>query len=552
MRRRTSSRSSLLATFSPAERGRLLEHDQPLGQPLARDAAREHVRAQLLELDACARAELRVQADALAEHRIGHRDGGGERDRRVRRRLGLDGGGADVLAAADDQVRDAPGEPQVAVVADRREVAAQHPAVVRQQLAVGGGVLVVAERSGRAAARNLAGAAARGHVALAVVQPDVHARDRPAGGAEAMLAIVAHARDADRAVLVRAVELQHLGAGRVLEAGGGLGGDGLAAGEDRAQRAEVVAVEQPVAERHQELRRDAREHADALLGDRREHPLDVEALHQDGRRAEQRGHEVRAPQPESVRARHGREEDVAGVELAGVDRQAREAQPAVLVVHHALRQTGRAGGRVQQVQRVGVDRRPRLLDGRRRRGAVDTQPVESVGRDVAEHDRGELLDAVAAQVGEQLLDGRARELLVGEQRRGAGAHEQVRDLAPSRARGDADDRAPGALAGEVGDVDARPVGERDGERRAGPRAGGGEHARERRAVRVVLCPRDRSAIADQRRRVRHSPRVGGDEVAERLAPPLAAPAVSGDLLGRVHVVVRHGLAPRITNQANAW
>jgi hypothetical protein len=59
--------------------------------------------------------QLDHRAHALAEHRIGDGHGRGERDRRVRHHGGLDDRRADVLAAADDDVRSAPDHAEHAV-----------------------------------------------------------------------------------------------------------------------------------------------------------------------------------------------------------------------------------------------------------------------------------------------------------------------------------------------------------------------------------------------------------------------------------------------------
>ena len=63
----------------------------------------------------------------------------------MRRHLVLDLRGADVLAAADDEVGGAADDGEVAVGVDRREVAHAHPAVGGEQLGVGGRVVAVAE-----------------------------------------------------------------------------------------------------------------------------------------------------------------------------------------------------------------------------------------------------------------------------------------------------------------------------------------------------------------------------------------------------------------------
>ena len=59
---------------------------------------------------------------------------------------------------------------------------------------------------------------------------------------------------------------------------------------------------------------------------------------------------VQIPKPNG--AGSAEQEDVALGEVGGVDGEAVEVVPALLVVHHALRQPGRAGGRVEQEEVV--------------------------------------------------------------------------------------------------------------------------------------------------------------------------------------------------------
>ena len=91
----------------------------------------------VVEVEVAARFELDVEAHPLAEHLVGHRDRGRERDGGVLRYLGLHRRRADVLAAADDDVGRAADDAQVAVGVDGAQVADEHPAVGGEQLVVG-------------------------------------------------------------------------------------------------------------------------------------------------------------------------------------------------------------------------------------------------------------------------------------------------------------------------------------------------------------------------------------------------------------------------------
>ena len=104
--------------------------------------------------------EFGVEADLFAEHRIGHRDRRRHRDRRMRGDGVLDLRRADVLAAAQDEIRRPAGDAQVAVGVDLADVAHPHPPVAGEQLVVVG-TTEVAEAGRRTPARGLAAAGRR-------------------------------------------------------------------------------------------------------------------------------------------------------------------------------------------------------------------------------------------------------------------------------------------------------------------------------------------------------------------------------------------------------
>jgi hypothetical protein len=151
----------------------------------------------------------------------------------------LDGGRAHVLAAADDEVGLAADHAQHACRVDLDDVARQHPAIRREERAVGAVVAVVAATAERSLAARLT-APRRGHVDCIVVEePHLHRIDHPPRAAEPHVARVAQRRARERARLVRAVELEHARAGPLLEGRRARVGDSLAAREEDAQAAEV-------------------------------------------------------------------------------------------------------------------------------------------------------------------------------------------------------------------------------------------------------------------------------------------------------------------------
>ena len=127
----------------------------------------------------------------------------------------------------------------------------------------------------------------------------MHLGDHAPGGAQALLLRVVRRRARQRTGLVRAVELQHVRAGAILELLGPFVRHHLAAGEHDAQGREVVAVDRVGVEHHDELGRDRGEHGDPVVLDRTQHDLGVEACAHDARGAGDCRREVRGPQPES-------------------------------------------------------------------------------------------------------------------------------------------------------------------------------------------------------------------------------------------------------------
>ena len=177
--------------------------------------------------------ELDEHADPLAEYRVGHRDGRRHGDRGMGCHRFFDLDRADVLSAAQDEVRRAAGEGEVALVVQFADVAHPHPAVLGEQLVVVGAIQI-AEAQRRSAARRLA-ATGLGDVAVAVEQPHLHLRHDPAGGAQPAVQRVGDRGRTEHAGLVGPVELQNRDAGQLLELGRLRVGQRFAAGEDHPQ-----------------------------------------------------------------------------------------------------------------------------------------------------------------------------------------------------------------------------------------------------------------------------------------------------------------------------
>jgi len=106
---------------------------------------------QLLEGERRPGMEFDIGADSFAEDLVGDRHRRTESDARVGVDLVLDLRRRDVLSAPDDEVGDAPGDGEVAVVIDGAQVAHEHPAVGGVEPGVGP-LVEIAEAGGRTAA----------------------------------------------------------------------------------------------------------------------------------------------------------------------------------------------------------------------------------------------------------------------------------------------------------------------------------------------------------------------------------------------------------------
>ncbi len=159
--RRPAAAELALGDLGAGGAGDLLDDLEALGQVFLRGARGYEEVGQLGELHRPAVVELDEGADALAEDLVGHRDDGGEGDAGVGGDLLLDLGGADVLAAADDDVGGAADDGEVALLVELDDVGVEEEAVGGEELGVGGRVVEVAEAGGRALGAGLAAAGRR-------------------------------------------------------------------------------------------------------------------------------------------------------------------------------------------------------------------------------------------------------------------------------------------------------------------------------------------------------------------------------------------------------
>ena len=235
---RISSRSRPLAILPPDDRGSSSRTSSRSGSSSLETPCCRRCSTRAGRSSAAACLELDEHADPLAEERVGHRDRRGHGDGGVGRHGVLDLDRADVLAAAEDEVRGAAGQGEVAVGVELADVAHPHPAVLREQLVVVGAT-EVSEAERGAAACGLS-APRFGDVAIPVEQPHLHLRHDPARGAQPAVQRVREGGRAEHPGLVGAVELQDRDAGQLLELGGLRVGQRLAAGEHHAQAGQVV------------------------------------------------------------------------------------------------------------------------------------------------------------------------------------------------------------------------------------------------------------------------------------------------------------------------
>jgi hypothetical protein len=183
---------------------------------------------------------------------------------------------------------------------------------------------------------------------------------------------------------------------------------------------------------------------------------------------------VRGPDAEAERRGQRGEEDVALGEVGRVDGVAVEVVPARLIVHHALRETRGARGRVQEEEiadrESALRERAALALGRRRELALEVARSEDVL-------------AQGQTLGAQLLVQRARvEIAVArarDERDRARARDEVADLGLARARSDSHRDEPRLLGGHERDVHAGTVGQEHRDAFARREPGAHERGRER-------------------------------------------------------------------------
>lgn len=214
----------------------------------------------------------------------------------------------DVLAAAHDEIGGSTGDGEVSLGVDLADIAHPHPAVGGVEL-----VMVdpaeVAEAGGRATTGRLS-TPGRGHVVVAVEKPHCHLRHQAPCGAQPAIAAILQRRATQQSGFIGSVELQDGGAGEVLEVGGPLVGQRLTAGEDHAQRAQVVLAGRRIGHDHHQLGTDTAQHADPMVRDRLTCRLGVELFEKNsgGTQVDRCG--VSGPDTEAERSRDDGQQDV--------------------------------------------------------------------------------------------------------------------------------------------------------------------------------------------------------------------------------------------------
>src|SRR5690606_9339940 len=91
---------------------------------------------QLVQRDLGPGDQLDIGAGQFAREGVGLADGGGGGDLGVGQQRVLDLGGVDIVAAADDQILGAPGDPQIAVGVHPAQVAGAQEAAFGEQVVV--------------------------------------------------------------------------------------------------------------------------------------------------------------------------------------------------------------------------------------------------------------------------------------------------------------------------------------------------------------------------------------------------------------------------------
>ena len=296
---RISSRSWPLAILPPDDRGSSSwtssrsgssSLDTPCCKRCSTRAGRSSVDA-LFELD--------EHADPLAEERVGHCDGRRHRDRGMGRHGLLDLDRADVLAAAENEVRGPAGQREIAVGVKLADIAHPHPAVLREQLVVVGATQV-SETECRAAARGLS-ASRLGDVVFPVEEPHLHLRHDPACRAKAAVQGVREGGRTQHPCLVGTVELQDRDAGQLLELSRLDVGERFAAGEHHPQTGQVVVARRRIGQDHRQLCTDAAQHCRLIARYGRAGGGGVEPLDPDRRGTEVNRRGVRGPDTEAER-----------------------------------------------------------------------------------------------------------------------------------------------------------------------------------------------------------------------------------------------------------
>ena len=238
---------------------------------------------------------------------------------------------------------------------------------------------------------------------------------------------------------------------------------------------------------------------------------------------------MRGPHAEPERRRHHAHADVVAGQLAGVDGKLVEVEPPLLVVHDALRQSGRARRRVEQEDVVRPRPRTVLARGRRSTGAPALPwtwaSFPPLGGPVSVTTWSTTTPRARRSSASLLADRpRCSSWSTSVARR---SRHQVRDLAVSRPCPDADGDEAGHLRGQERDVHRGAVRQDDRD----PcvlRTERHEHLGQATSAIEVLSPGQPFELGDDRRRVGLRRLEVGNDVTERRSAPGAGRHVRSD------------------------
>ena len=422
-------------------------------------------------------------------------------------------GGADVLAAADDDVLLAVGEGQVLAV-EHADVAGGEPAVA-VDAGVGQRGIEISREQVWSARHDLPRLAGRQVHAVIVDDADLDAGERSAVAVEAPVGRVAGGASGDRRMLGAAVEADQ----RDPHRGGPIGdrrGDRSAAQAQLTHQRQVSRTQLGMIEQAGQEIGGAAARGEAVLQHRVEDDVRLPEIDQVDRLAAVHRHQQSTEQPDGVADRRAHQRRWSGGCRGG--QLAYLRSDAAMGVHRAPRLGGGAGGVGDQRRTIGVGD-TRRIDRWRIRQHVEAQPAAS--RFAHHHAQLE----IGKPRRHLLEDGETIEMPEV-----CGAHEDpgtrlpqdVRDLVRAVEVDDGNHHRPQQAAPVEGGGGLHPVGELEGDDIAGADAAGAQSAGDTPRQQVDVAQRARPGMlpgAHPEGRRRTPPQAGLDQSAERLVVP---------------------------------